>query len=171
MNLRDFLHYNPETGEWIWLVKKGTRVRVGAKAGSPHKDGYIAIQIDGKKHLAHRLAWLYMTSLWPKHQIDHKNRNRADNRWSNLREANGSQNNANSKLNKNNKSGIKGVFWRQDHNKWQAYINTGGKRIHLGCFLTKEEAHAAYSVAAREYFGEFANPAVLESESPSDAVN
>jgi hypothetical protein len=54
----------------------------------------------------------------------------------------------------NNKSGIKGVVWRNDFNRWSAKIKT----IHLGLFKTKEEAAAAYAAKARQLFGGFARP-------------
>jgi hypothetical protein len=38
---------------------------------------------------------------------------------------------------------------------YQARITKDKKYIHLGCFATAEEAHAAYVKAARELFGEW----------------
>lgn len=164
MNLRDILHYNPETGEWTW-IKGRPGVKVPQAGTLSKRWGYLQIQIDGKIYKAHRLAWVYMTGKWPKGDIDHINRNRADNRWANLREATRSQNNINAGQRKHNTSGLKGAFFRPDKkNRWQAKIGLNGKGVHLGYFLTKEEAHAAYLEAARKHYGEFAN-------SPSDAVN
>ena len=62
-------------------------------------------------------------------QVDHINRVRHDNRWINLREADQSRNRKNSKLNHNNKSGIKGVFWKEITIKGKVY---GTWRVRLG---------------------------------------
>ena len=51
---------------------------------------------DVTDYVAHRLAWLYMTGEWPRHEIDQINLDRSDNRFCNLRPANRSQNSANS---------------------------------------------------------------------------
>ena len=105
-------------------------------------------------------------------QVDHHDRNPANNQRSNLRVATNGQNRANSKLNHNNKSGFKGVHFRRKRphtpkrkqrsdtmgDRWAAQINAGGKKIHLGYFDTPEEAHEAYKKAALKHFGEFANP-------------
>jgi hypothetical protein len=88
--------------------------------------------------------------------VDHRNHNTLDNRRSNLRVATHSQNHANSKLSKRNKSGFKGVRWRADKSKWQAMITHRYKVSQLGYFSTIEEAHLAYCEAATNIHGEFA---------------
>jgi len=87
-------------------------------------------------------------------QVDHINGVKADNRRENLRVATNGQNRANSKLNSNNTSGLKGVS--RKNGRWVAVINVGGKKHHLGYFDKKEQAHEAYKKAAIEAFGEFA---------------
>ena len=61
-NLRDVLHYNPDTGVFIWLKRTAQRQYAGDVAGFVKKDdGYVVIKINRKKFSAHRLAWFYMT--------------------------------------------------------------------------------------------------------------
>jgi hypothetical protein len=62
------------------------------------------------------------------------------------------------KLNSNNTSGIKGVSWMANRQRWQVSIKADGKSRFLGLFENKEEAAEAYARAAEKYFGEFANP-------------
>ena len=71
---------------------------------------------------------------------DHKNRNKLDNKKSNLRTATRSQNNFNSEPPKTNTSGYKGVWWHEGQKRWWSHIQVSGKRIHLGSFITKKEA-------------------------------
>jgi hypothetical protein len=151
------LDYDPETGLFTWKVnRRGRFARVGSKAGTDNGDGQIRINVDGTKHVAHRLAWLYMTGTWPPGLIDHRNLVRSDNRWSNLRLATKSENMANRRAPANNKSGLKGVSRHSQCDRWTAQICKDGQRVHLGLFKTKEEAHAAYTAAAAEMYGEFA---------------
>lgn len=90
--------------------------------------------------------------------VDHRNRSETlDNRKENLRIADRSQNGANSKISKNNKSGFKGVYYHKANNKWAAHIRSVNGRKFLGLFATPEDAHAAYCKAAAELFGEFAH--------------
>lgn len=93
--LKEILHYDPETGIWTWLVSNSKRVRVGDKAGylCTH-NGYWRIKINGKRYRSNRLAFLYMTGKWP-NVADHENRIRNDNRWKNLRDLDSSGNNKN----------------------------------------------------------------------------
>lgn len=58
-------------------------------------------------------------------------------------------------LNKNNTSGVTGVSFRKDRNRWRAYIKFQGRNIHLGNFLTFEDAVAVRKVAEKEYFGKY----------------
>ncbi len=89
-------------------------------------------------------------------EIDHINGNKADNRKENLRECTRSQNCINQAIRKDNKSGVKGVYWAKDRQKWRACIGVNWKTINLGTFKNKEDALVAYNDAAIKYFGEFA---------------
>lgn len=154
--LREVLHYDPETGAWTWRVSPCPGVKVGQIAGTVNNRGRRVITIDGTDHLSSRLAWLYMTGAWPSKQIDHRNRVRTDDRWANLREATQTQNNGNMRRRSDNTSGIKGVCWDKDDQKWRVRIGLNGQRKHLGRFSTLDEAAAAYARAANDNFGEFA---------------
>lgn len=91
--------------------------------------------------------------------IDHTNGNPSDDRWSNLRQANYSTNGANSKRwRKKQKSTPKGVTFDKARGLYAARIKVNYKTINLGRFKTRRAAHAAYMVAARTHFGEFARP-------------
>lgn len=160
--LKSILKYNAETGEWSCASsrgKGGSKLVVGDKAGTLRKDGRWQISIEGKLYMAHRLAWLYMTGTWPVYEIDHKDCNPSNNAWSNLREATRVQNSANQGLRKNNKSGAKGVHWREETGKYMVRIRIGGKRIYLGEFECLELANLVYSEYAEKHFGNFARVA------------
>lgn len=87
--------------------------------------------------------------------VDHINRNILDNRRCNLRYVTRQQNVMNSSMRKDNTSGYKGIFWFKRNKKWQASIGFQKKSIHLGFFLTKEEAASAYQKKAKELFGAY----------------
>lgn len=158
--LRQVLHYDPVTGNLTWLVSTSNRAPVGSVAGCRDpRSGYVLLRIDGTLYFAHRLAWFYMTGVWPADLLDHRNLIRSDNRWENLREATYSQNFQNSGRRKDNTSGIKGVSWDAQRGLWRAQICVEGKRMVLGRFASKDSAAAAYSNAANQYFGEFARVA------------
>jgi hypothetical protein len=115
--------------------------------------------LNGRK--AHRIAWLMGAGEWPPDgvDIDHINLNRADNRWSNLRLASRSQNMGNSPAHRDSQSGVKGLTWLADRQKWQVRICVQGKRKTLGYFASKEQAALVYRHAAEAAFGEFARDA------------
>ena len=83
--LKEVLTYDSETGIFVWRSKKSRNK--GKVAGHLRSDGYVAITVDSKLYRAHRLAWLYVHSYFPEHDIDHMNGVRDDNRLVNLREA------------------------------------------------------------------------------------
>ncbi|SKB62462.1 HNH endonuclease [Sphingopyxis flava] len=149
------LRYDPETGLFHWKVSRGGTARAGALAGSDHGDGYWAIKVCGRMYKAHRLAHLLMTGKWPPSEIDHKNRNRSDNRWSNLRPCSRSDNMFNQGLSSLNTSGYRGVSLHHGTGKWRAQIKHRGRKIHLGVFETPESAAAVYAAAANDLFPTF----------------
>lgn len=88
--------------------------------------------------------------------VDHINRDKLDNRKSNLRIVTPSQSCMNQGLRKDNQCGYRGVSYRKDSGKWRAWINIDHKRTHLGSYTTADEAALAYNVAAMKYFQEYA---------------
>ena len=153
--LKEVLEYNPDTGVFIRVKSNSPSVKVGDVAGSYDYKGYIAIKINYKLYKAHRLAWLNMTGKFPENFIDHINHIKDDNRWVNLRDATGSQNQANQAKNKNNKSGYKGVTWNKKNKKWCATITYMRKSMHIGLYTTPQEASEAYRKKSIELNGEF----------------
>jgi len=71
---------------------------------------------------------------------DHINRNKLDNRRSNLRTTTHAQNLRNVDLRNTNKSGHKGVFWRKERNKWEASVWNNYHKIYLGIFRDIKDA-------------------------------
>lgn len=153
--LKELLHYDPDTGHFT-CIKKRQNASVGGRAGGNHHYGYIRIGIDNEKYQAHRLAFLFMGGKFPENQVDHINGVRDDNRWRNLREATAHENMRNSCIQKNNKSGIKGVSWSKTNKSWRAVIYKNGRQIHIGHFHKKEDAGKAYRDSADEHYKEFA---------------
>jgi hypothetical protein len=152
--LRALLYYDAQTGEFHWLKRMSARIRAGDLAGTLTEDGYRRIWIEGRQYRAHRLAWLYMTGEWCPLLIDHRDGNPSNNRWSNLRKATLSQSNANRRVPRNNRCGLKGVS--RKGSGWRAAIHKNKRKHYLGIFPTPQAAHAAYVTAARKLFGEFA---------------
>jgi hypothetical protein len=155
--LKHLFDYDKETGNLIWKVSNGNNQKIGDIAGSLNaKVGYIRVGINGKKYLAHRLIFLYHKGYLPK-TIDHINGDKVDNRIENLRAVTASQNQHNRKINSNNTSGYKGVYYYKPLNKWCANIRLEYKRIHLGYYKTPEEAAEVLRKAREELHGNFAN--------------
>ena len=156
--LLELLEYNPATGILVRKVQTASRVVVGDEGGWIDKDGYVCISLLNKTWKAHRLAWFYMTGRWPKADIDHENRIRSDNKWSNLRDASRSRNLANAAKCARNTSGLKGAS-RLPYGMWRATISVGNKSRHLGSFDCPAAAHFAYFIEAHKIHGEFARAA------------
>ncbi|MDR3541439.1 MAG: HNH endonuclease [Desulfosporosinus sp.] len=115
-------------------------------------DGYAVTRRDGKTTRLHRLLMEVPDYL----QVDHINRNKCDNRRSNLRFATNKENARNVGLQKNSSTGVKGVNYDARINKFRARIRVDGRLIHLGHFSNLIDASGAYDRAALHYFGEFA---------------
>lgn len=141
--LREVLTYDPVVGRLTWLPRPGCARsdRSGLRAGTVRKDGYRGVSVDRVNLLEHLAIWCLVTGRWPRHEIDHRNRIRDDNRWCNLREATPKQNKENSTLRRDNKLGVKGVA--KDRNQFVAYIYHHKKRLILGRFSCLADAAEA----------------------------
>lgn len=153
--LQELFSYDPLTGLVTRRIARA-RAAAGTVAGTITRSGYLSVGVDGGEYYIHRIAWAIYFGAWPTWEIDHANRDKADNRITNLRQASRSENIANLATSRRNTSGIKGVSFHKGAGKWTAQIKFDGKQRYLGLHETKEQAAAAYQWAAIAAFGEFA---------------
>lgn len=144
--LKELVSYDPDTG----LFTRLTGQNKGKEAGYLTEDGYINVEILGVTYPAHRLAWFYMHGKWPKADIDHKDRQRTNNIFDNLRDVSRSDNLFNRGMMKNNTSGVRNVYWSKKRKKWVVNRNENNKRIYVAAFDSLEEA----AEEAKKYYGE-----------------
>lgn len=154
VNVKDYLKYDPDTGIFTWKKSRSNKVKSGSIAGYKNAAGYLLVGINYKRVYMHRLAFLFMGQPVPTH-VDHINGIKDDNRWCNLRPCNKSQNGYNSKKPLHNSSGIKGVSWNKNQNKWHSYIYNNGNRLHLGYYDCIAHAACVRAIAEDKYHGEF----------------
>ena len=167
--LRKLLRYDPETGKLFWrertpdVFKDGKHSAEsvcnqwnGRNAGkeaftTDNGHGYRQGSIFNRLYFAHRVIWAMTHNEWPEYEIDHKQGVRHDNRISELRAVDPSENRKNKKLHKNNTSGYMGVYWYPNSLKWCAQIKVNGRRVHLGYYAQKDDAIAARKAAEVKY--------------------
>lgn len=155
--LKELLHYDPLTGVFTWkMTRKGRGCIAGQIAGgAPSRWGYHRVGVDSVRYLLSRLAFLYMLGEFPSMQVDHRDRNRSNNAWKNLRKATNLENSRNRCMYSGNTSGFKGVSYFKRDRTWRAQVLAEGKTRHLGYFSTPELAHMAYLQYVTQHHGDF----------------
>lgn len=148
--LKELLDYNPVTGIFTNKINRAS-VKKGDVAGTLNGHGYWQLSVDNEITEAHRLVWLYEYGYAPSGQIDHIDGNPLNNRISNLRDVTSSDNSRNQARRSDNKTGITGVYYCKQRNKYCVQISSGNKRIRLGRFETIEEAKAVREAAEVKY--------------------
>lgn len=118
------------------------------------KNGYaVARNFEGKILSFHRLVMA--KELKDNLVVDHINGNILDNRKDNLRICQSKDNSKNHSINKNNTSGVLGVYFDNTYNKWFPIIKVNNKKIYLGSYHTIEEATIVRRQAEEKFFGEY----------------
>ena len=172
---RQLLRYEPETGKLFWKARsaqafKPCRNRWGGitsaetnalawnkkYAGTEaftcvSQNGYLTGRIMDVGFLAHRVCWAIHYGEWPNDCLDHIDGNKRNNRIGNLRDADHQINGANTKKPADNTSGIIGISWCHQTNKWTASIMVGQRSIWLGRHGSIEAAKAARLAAEKRY--------------------
>ena len=124
--------YDPDSGKLYYRVNRGSQGLAGREVGHLG-GGYRRTKIDGTFYFVHRIIWLMTYGEWPE-QIDHINHIGDDNRVENLRNVTHRENHLNQSTQKNNTSGVMGVYWHAPGKKWVARINIDGVSTHIGYF-------------------------------------
>jgi hypothetical protein len=137
--LQERFEYEPDTGLLRFKVGPNRRYKAGDIAGTTQDNGYVVVTLAKRPLLVHRVAWKLMTGEEPPVAIDHKDRNRSNNRWSNLR-ASDMQRNQGNRIGR----GTRRTKWG-----WEAW----GGGNYLGTYNTEKEAHQTYVQWHLSYFG------------------
>jgi hypothetical protein len=148
---REYLHelFEYKDGE-LFLVKNGK------KAGTlNNQSNRYQVQINRKFYKLHRIIFMMFYGYMPK-EIDHIDGNPSNNKVNNLRQATSSQNNYNKKMPKTNTSGIKGVSWDKNRNKWHVQVISEKKVVFQKRFDDIELAEFVAIEARNKYHGKFA---------------
>lgn len=162
--LRRVLSYDEETGILFWRPrplwmfcpnaparrraahKKWHTCFAGKSASKGAGRGYKDVLLFGETFRAHRIIWKLAHGVDPE-CIDHINRERGDNRLSNLRNIRFCENQYNQSVRSDCKSGVPGVIWVAKRGEWMAQIGVGGKRTYLGYFKQFDDAVKARRLA------------------------
>ncbi len=167
--LNELLRFDPKSGLLYWKVRKPEHFK-GVNSAIIERDcnafnsryalkealayidfhGYKVGKILNKKRRAHRVIWKMVNNQEPS-EIDHIDGNGLNNKIDNLRAADRKINTKNSSMSCTNTSGVTGVIWHKRMEKWQARINSDGKRYNLGSFKTIEEAAKVRKAADKKY--------------------
>ena len=141
IDITDFEKVDRFPNKWYLNINKKT----GAK--------YVMGFLKKKPFLLHR--WIMDAPI--NMQVDHRNHNTLDNTRSNLRLVTAGENQQNKNgAYKNSKSGVRGVYWSKDKQKWIAQVRINYKTKKLGGFDTIEEAKIVVE-KARSNLMEYAN--------------
>jgi len=142
-------NYNYETGVLKWLVPTAYRVNIGDEAGCINSRGHLQTMINGRFYQVHRIVWLICTGEFPKNNIDHIDKNKLNNKFSNLRDVTQSENCKNQSIRSDNKSGTVGID--KIKSGWRAQIQVNKTKINLGLFKNKQDATLAREQANIKY--------------------
>jgi len=150
--IKKLIRYDEESGRFYWIEKFDKRI-MNKPIENPNSDGYLEFRLtlEGvrRNYSGHRMAFAFNHNRWP-HEIDHINRNRADNRIENIREVSRKLNCG--RMIKKERSLPRGVLFNPYKNKQRSYSSTCHRK-NLGYFETAEEASSAYLKEHEIYYG------------------
>ena len=143
--------------------KRWTTLYAGKACGTiSHKSEtrkYYLTQLNGRTFFNHRIIYgIHHGVADFKKAIDHIDGNGQNNDIKNLRLVTASENKLNSKINKNNTSGYKNIYFHKLFKKYVCQIVINRKHKHLGFYNTLEEALKArnsYIEHLKETIGDY----------------
>lgn len=154
--LRECFEYWPETGDLVWKVRPREHFRSDAAqrtfnsryAGRPARvqdsSGYYIVDVNRRTYKVHRLIYSMCYGGIPGGmQVDHINGDRTDNRVGNLRLVCHTLNARNRGLRRDNKTGVNGVSWDAESEKYLACLKVDGRQKKIGRYQTIDAARTA----------------------------
>lgn len=181
MKSRDVTAALPPKYEPRYPVALEELAMVEIQLGGERAAGRVALIDDSDAELVRRYKWFVgyrgyvMTNIYrrpeakytciemqrllvgkPGYIVDHINKDKLDNRRSNLRACTVSQNGMNRAAPRHNVSGYKGVSFDNWTKTWCMDIQAGKTRVRLRNFKTPEEAAKLYNIMAYIFHGEYA---------------
>lgn len=147
--IRDF-GLNPTPRQKQWNTRFANK-----KTGYLNTNGYLRVSFgkNNQEYYVHQIAFAVMKGYIPE-EVDHIDKDKLNNKWINLRDANHSENMKNVLMRANNISGLKGVSWSEWNKKWRMDIRSNGVR-HYSYHNTPEDAYLAYCEKSTELHKEF----------------
>ena len=146
-------YFDYKNGLFYWKNPTSIRVKKGDFA-QVFGQRYMHVSVNKKRYMIHKLVFFIHHGYVPE-IVDHIDGNSFNNKIENLREVDKYQNTWNAKVRKHSKTGLKGVTFHPQTNKFRARIRCKNKIYSLGLFTTKEDAHQAYCNASLIFHKEF----------------
>jgi hypothetical protein len=168
MNWHDHFTLDYTTGILYWKERPRSMFRTDRgwrtfnaqranKAIKCSRRGYVVVRLFNKLYQVHRIVFeMANNRTIGDNDVDHSDGMPSNNRPENLRAATVSQNMMNARLRKDNTSGLKGVYWSHQRNKWFAKLVVNRKQVHLGFHETRGLAAVARAKGALRLHGQFA---------------
>lgn len=145
-----------------WAIIDLDDIHVASTAWTIDPRGYVVGRPEGFQNSITLHRWLMLGAEKVEVTIDHRDRDKLNNRRTNLRICTQGENAKNTSIPTNNTSGAKGVS-QTPGGRWRARIWLDRVEIHIGTFDSVEDASAAYDRAALDLHGEFASPNKAET--------
>jgi hypothetical protein len=142
--------YDADKGELHWKIPTSYNMKPGSVAGCVTEYGYMRVKFFGKDYMVHNVIWFIEKGEWPKDEIDHRDRNKLNNRIDNLREATHGMNGANTGPQKNNLLGVKHMSLTPS-GRYAVCIRRSGVNVYYSSHETFEEGKLAAELAAEKW--------------------
>ena len=150
--LKWLFRYDSESGK-LYKIREssGKLCNPEREINALTSNGYLRVTITDrnglkKLFLVHQLIYYMVSNVEPLSIVDHINGDKMDNRFENLKLSNESLNQRNRKMQSNNTSGITGIYWDKDRNKWASEArDPTGRKKYLGRYDDIEEAKKVIS--------------------------
>lgn len=121
-------------------IQNNTRALKGTEAGNFDGKGYRQVQVNREPFFTHRVIYSIFYNKTLRKDLDHIDRDGLNNSPFNLRKTTDIQNKRNRNKQKNNKSGVTGVYFMWKIGMWGAQIKINYKVRWLGSYRYKKDA-------------------------------